>query len=228
LGEIVALKRQHLLRWFEERVDSEVERAVGRTLRQFRGGLLPTEENVTAALAADVNRRLLTGIRRRFGDEQFRQVRVQVNVYNPVSAEPLVGADFGAVVEVVAPGYRTEKAILVQAKLSTNTDYPSLLSQCEKMLAVSPDSFVVVYGRGRVSARVFSAHSLRALRGNINAAQKECYSGSFGGLLKQMIRTFVGDHRIASDILRATQLAKRPERNELPVRSLAIRIVEED
>ncbi len=206
----MSLKDRHVLMWFERRVNATVNVAVREALRQQRRKLLPDEENVTAFTAGEINRQLADGLQRRLGNRRFRGVSVDVKVYQKQTEEPLLGADLGVAIRMTANSSKTEKGVLIQAKLISNDDYSKLKEQCGDMLKITPDSFVMVYDPQRSTARVYSAHSISAEGGNHRRAAGRCYSETFGGLIRQMIRTFVGDHRIAPQIRDAAELAELP------------------
>lgn len=192
----MALKDRHILRWFEREVNGISANVVREVLRQRAQELLRDEQTLTAAIASQLNEKLLDRVRSELDQTTNRGVTVTVKVYSPRSEEPLVGADFGVATEVRDGAYRTTKGLLVQAKLEQDHDYKRLREQCERMLRITSDSFVLVYLG--TEARIVSAHSVLGRGGNHREALKTSYSSTLGTLLGEMVRTFVGDHIVAS------------------------------
>jgi len=109
--------------------------------------------------------------------------------------EARLGADFMGVLDVQVPGYLVKKGFLAQAKMIRRwgfLDTRDLVEQCERMLAVSPDSFVFLYSEKGVV--VTSATAVVAASGNLSAVHKEKVQKFFLSHLMCMI----GDRAISS------------------------------
>lgn len=109
--------------------------------------------------------------------------------------ESKIGADFMGVLEVRIPGYSVKKGFLAQSKLIRrfgSLDMRELVSQCERMLQLSPVSYVFLYEPVGVS--VVSANSIVAAGGNLDAVKRHKARKFFADHLECMI----GDRAISS------------------------------
>jgi hypothetical protein len=109
--------------------------------------------------------------------------------------ESKFGADFFGVLDVRVPGYYVQKGFLAQAKMIRRwgfLDTRDLVQQCERMLILSPDSFVFLYTEKGV--QVTSATAVVAASGNLSAVHKEKAQKFFLSHLLCMI----GDRAISS------------------------------
>jgi len=87
----------------------------------------------------------------------------------PHAQETRYGADFIGVLDINLPGYSVVKGFLAQAKrvewgqIMNGRDWEDMKDQCDKMLALSPDSFVFVYSKVAISVvpavSVMGAHT---------------------------------------------------------------------
>lgn len=111
------------------------------------------------------------------------------------SQESKYGADFMGVLKINLPGFRVSKGFLAQAKLVREGDagdLDELKRQCEKMLKLSPASFVFLYSSDGV--RVVPALSALSSSGS----PVELYSRSAQRFFEEHLQCFVGDRSIAS------------------------------
>ncbi len=109
------------------------------------------------------------------------------------SQESKYGADFMGVLQVSLRDFTVSKGFLAQAKLvrRRTVDNPkNLKEQCEKMLALSPASFVFVYGYDGV--RVFPALSVVGSGGDL----ADLYSRSGRLFFEEHLECFIGDRAI--------------------------------
>jgi hypothetical protein len=109
--------------------------------------------------------------------------------------ESKIGADFVGVLHVSIPGYHVKKGFLAQAKMirrSGFSDARELVSQCERMLELSPVSYVFLYEL--LGVHVVSANAVIAAGGNLDAVRKEKAQKFFEHHLECMI----GDRAISS------------------------------
>ena len=111
------------------------------------------------------------------------------------SQESKYGADFMGVLNIELPDFRVSKGFLAQAKLIRNKsagNVAQLKKQCEKMLKLSPDSFVFLYGRSGV--RVVPA--LSVIGSNLDPLQ--LYDRSAQRFFEDHLECFIGDRSIKS------------------------------
>ena len=84
--------------------------------------------------------------------------------------EKRFGADVLGVLTINTPAYRATKGFLAQAKRAEpgvplwKSRWDGLMGQCERMLAVTPDSFVMVYSK-KWGISFFSAQAVRSFSG---------------------------------------------------------------
>jgi len=111
------------------------------------------------------------------------------------SQESKVGADFLVTIEYNLDDYKVAKGFLAQAKLLRKGDIDSvkdLQEQCEKMLKLSPDSFVFLYDTE--SVRVVPAVSVISS----DFSPTEHYSRAASRFFADHLECFVGDRNISS------------------------------
>lgn len=111
------------------------------------------------------------------------------------SQESHYGADFMGVLNVSLPDYKVSKGFLAQAKLLKHgsvNGLDDLKRQCERMLKLSPDSFVFLYGYNGV--RVVPAISVIAT----NSDPTILYSRSAKRFFEEHLQCFIGDGAIQS------------------------------
>lgn len=109
------------------------------------------------------------------------------------SQESRYGADFMGVLDIALPEFSVTKGFLAQAKLVRDGDTGSLNElkrQCEKMLELSPASFVFLYGDEGV--RVVPALSVLGAQ----LGPTELYSRSAQRFFEEHLQCFVGDRKI--------------------------------
>ncbi len=113
----------------------------------------------------------------------------------PRSQESIYGADFIGVLNIAIPEFNVSKGFLAQAKLVraySAGDERKLIKQCEKMLSLSPASFVFLYGPDGV--RVVPALSAVASGGQV----LQIYSRSAQRFFEEHLQCFMGDRNIQS------------------------------
>jgi hypothetical protein len=111
------------------------------------------------------------------------------------SQEAKYGADFMGVLDIALPNFSVTKGFLAQAKLIRNGnsgDLTELKRQCEKMLNLSPDSFVFLYGDNGV--RVVPAVSVVGS----NLDPLFLYHRSAQRFFEEHLQCFIGDRHISA------------------------------
>ena len=89
--------------------------------------------------------------------------------------------------------FKVNKGFLAQAKIITSgLNVGELHSQCERMLRLSPDSFVFLYSR--VGVTVVPAISVMGTTGN----PTELYSRSAARFFEEHFESFIGDGSISA------------------------------
>jgi hypothetical protein len=109
--------------------------------------------------------------------------------------EPRVGADFLGVVNITLPEFSGSKGFLAQAKMVHSgrvNDVAALRRQCEKMLSLTPDSFVFLYSYDGI--RIVPAISVIAAK----IDPVFLYSRSPQRFFEEHLECFIGDRAIES------------------------------
>lgn len=112
--------------------------------------------------------------------------------------ERLFGADVMGVLTISTSDFALSKGFLAQAKRAepgeafSRSEWERLQGQCEAMLAVTPDSFVLVYSKSN-GARFFSAQAVRAYSGQDIF---KLYNTGVRTFFERHITSFVGDPRL--------------------------------
>jgi len=106
--------------------------------------------------------------------------------------EKQYGADFMGVLNIDLPDFKVNKGFLAQAKIASRlTDIVGLHSQCGRMLDLSPDSFVFLYGADGVI--VVPAVSVMGA----NSHPSELYYRSAARFFEEHLESFIGDRNIS-------------------------------
>lgn len=115
------------------------------------------------------------------------------------SEESVLGADFAVVIEFLIDNKKFVKGFLGQSKyIGDKGDLSAvqkkeLIIQCEKMLKISPDSFVVIFSNTDI--RVVPAVGFGS---GIAQSLKDLYSRSIERFLEDFFQCFCGDPDISS------------------------------
>lgn len=179
------LKNFHTVR----EVASELGKAASRVEDAYREGEAPYEVDITGRLLGSVVERLdglsIKGLKWRA--KQFKTGR------DSAAEEKRIGADFMGVLDIDVDGYSVQKGFLVQAKRAEPRkpidDWIRLQGQVEKMLAISPASFLFVYSRQR-GIRAFPAVSVLGLK---SRDVFDLYDRSFERFFEEHLECFIGD-----------------------------------
>jgi hypothetical protein len=113
--------------------------------------------------------------------------------------EIIYGADFIGVLDIHLPDYKVKKGFLAQSKLIEPEDYQSpseftrMQEQCEKMLSITPDSFLFLYSiHGITIVPAISVVSATWCNPH------ELYSRSIARFYEEHFQSFIGDRRLKS------------------------------
>jgi len=193
------------------KINKLVERTVAEVIRGWSDNWVSDEHNITT--------NLFTRLEEQMKNISVNGLRLKVKYYapqGPRSEEKRTGADIGVVLDVNLPGFTIKKAFLAQAKRCpvakkdrlcelTGCLQSKLLSQCQDMLRITPDSFVFIYYRQGVL--VVPASSIEAICGKLNRKrQDKVYSKKLGSFFEEFLKSFIGDTRIAGSINNVGQL----------------------
>jgi len=107
------------------------------------------------------------------------------------------GADFMGVLSVNLPDYQVNKGFLAQAKRADRLDAREmrrLREQCERMLTLSPDSFVFVYS----DTGVYIVPAIAVLAAAPSLPPSELYARSVARFFEEHFESFIGDRAVSS------------------------------
>lgn len=192
-----------IIRRFGEIVN-QVEQAI---LERFVDGGLETEPSITDRFLGMLERAL-----KEFESRDGVMFRARtLRDRGPSAAEQTFGADFCGVLSVDLPEFQQRKGFLSQAKregggievnrtgyraikinFSKNKEFTRLEDQTEKMLGITPDSFITVYSQSGIY--VVPACDIHALQ----ASNVEVYGKRIGSFLKEFLLCYVGDTRLTA------------------------------
>jgi hypothetical protein len=181
---------------------SEAER---RIIEGIKDGRIETETSITDRFLNEIER-TFDEYRERENDVRFRARTLRDRGRNAPEYE--FGADFCGVLDIHFRFFRQSKGFLSQAKregygisiqrgffgattvgFSKNNEFQRLNKQVEKMLSITPDSFVIVYDiKGFV---VVPASSIKGLNGN-----SRLYGKTVDRFFKEFLMCFIGDPRL--------------------------------
>ena len=172
----------------EPRLVAKIQRVSGRashqTTREWLSGELVGERSFSETL--------ITRTRDGINGLNTGGIRVKMRTLTDMqrdSEEKRFGADMVGVLTVDRPSIRVSKGFLAQAKMETNRS--GLIEQCNKMLAMSHASYVVVYGERGV--KVVPAQSVVS---SCRVSLDDLSSMTFVGFMREFVKCFLGDHRL--------------------------------
>lgn len=184
------IKNLHVIRASAKRI----EKAAHRVLRSYQEGVIEHEPTFTD--------RMLGAIEEAMSDFSVKGVRWHSKTLTfqaPNAQETRYGADFIGVLDINISGYSVVKGFLAQAKRiepdqpMSRRDWEDMKVQCDKMLTLSPDSFVFLYSKESIS--VVPAVSV------VSAAiwnPHELSSRSITRFYEEHFQCFIGDRRISA------------------------------
>ena len=171
---------------------ARVAKAVERTVESYRDARVEQEPQFTD--------RMLGRIEEAMCDYEVKGVRWKAKTLTsqgPDTQEKEYGADFLGVLDIDLSNYSVKKGFLAQAKriepdgYFPPVEYRKLQSQCEKMLFLSPESFVFLYSKEGV--RVVPAISIKAAN---SCNPHDLYSRSVSRFFEEHFQCFIGDGKI--------------------------------
>jgi hypothetical protein len=117
----------------------------------------------------------------------------------PGSQERRFGADFLGVLTIDLPDYRVQKGFLAQAKLVRKGwalprhEYRRTAGQCDRMLGLSPDSFLFLY-----TPRGVWVASAKAVVANKGEELDGLFTRSIGSFFELHFGSYIGDRKISA------------------------------
>jgi len=176
---------------------ARITRAANRTIDDLSDRLVEQEPDLTG--------RLLGRIAHAMDGFQTKGVKWTSKVltaHGPGAQEKEYGADFLGVLEINLPHYAVRKGFLAQAKLVeplegfSSGEFTRMKEQCERMLELSPDSFVFHYSSNGI--RVIPATAVvGSIEPNAPFDPRGVYSRSVATFYEDHFASFIGDPRIS-------------------------------
>lgn len=189
----------------------KAEEAVERTLQKYRDNLVTDEDDLTAVMIGNLDSEFSNSARVGGISWSSSILRHRSGI---AAEEKRIGADMILHVSLATPTQSYSKAVLVQAKRKEPGDNMSkqesisLNEQCNRMLEITPASFVLNYSRSEVrcaSSSKISGSTERDLHAN-------CDWTSYRFFL-ELFRCPIGDPRITSAVA-----ADLPAKNVLSIK----------
>lgn len=194
----------------------EVEQAISGAVDDILTGMYtstPTlqarEEEFTAGLRYEVNGHLLERIQARLNGRGIHGLRFTVETFTK-KQEHDVGADLASVLSVTLGNVNITKAFLAQAKVARPSgaafvaSSSDTLSQAGHMLALSSDSFFLLYAPTQVFVvPAFSVH----LANKNRISTSEHYVHPLGQFYAEFFKCYIGDHKIPGHMTTPQALA---------------------
>jgi hypothetical protein len=169
-------------------------KGIQRAMQSYKEGLVVDEDDLTGVVAGN----LQSELQGRTGHLTW-SVSILRHRRGTAAEERQIGADMLIHVSLNTDTISYSKGALIQAKriephaVMRRVDYDELLSQCDRMLAVTPASFVFAYAR-----RGMRCGSALSISGAASArVYDQCVWTSYRFLL-EMFRCPIGDRRIRS------------------------------
>lgn len=169
-----------------------VAEAASMTLDAFRDGRIEQEPAFTDRMLGHIEHTM-----QGFEAKGVRWGAKTLTDRGPMSQESVYGADFLGVLDIKLPGYSVSKGFLCQAKMVeigayiSRSEYNRMRDQCEKMLSLTPASFVFIYSK--VGIWVVPAISII---GSDCINPHNLYSRSVARFFEEHFSSFIGDRRI--------------------------------
>lgn len=174
-------------------VARQIDEAVSLTIQDGQNSLTEQEPAFTE--------RLITRIQDRIDGKIIRGIQWKAKTLTDRGSgaqEKRFGADFLGVLNIDLKDFRVAKGFLAQAKKIRRADppmptreYDDMRVQCDKMLKVTPDSFVFLYDNAGVE--IVPASSVAAA---MRCNPHELYSKTITGFFINYLECFIGDPRI--------------------------------
>jgi hypothetical protein len=190
-------------RRYPRKLGGLIEDVADETLDAWRSQQITQEPDITSWLMSAIDSRLKS--------REVDGIKVETKVFSSsglAAEESRTGADFANVLEISFPGFEIRKAFIAQAKKISRRHLDSrdvmrelmkdskLESQCGKLLAITPASFVFVYKPD--GCAVFPALDVGALfAGSRRRPETYLHHKSIGAFYEDFFKTFIGDHPVA-------------------------------
>lgn len=183
----------------------KIKRASNCVIDAYRRKLVEDENSIT--------NRLLQAVSDELDGKTIKGVKWEAKTLKAGKnnkQESKYGADFIGELEIKLAGYSVNKGFLAQAKMLEPEDpiskiaFPRLLDQCEKMLQVTPDSFVFIYSKNGINI-VPAISVVAAGKSNLY----ELYYKNISVFFEEHFKSFIGDRNIKAEDINSLVEAKK-------------------
>jgi hypothetical protein len=193
-------------------LDDATESVTRNVLRDY-SAIDGREEELTAQLRGELNRRLLREVEKRLNGKSIRNCTFRVATFTK-KQENRVGADLVGIVQLRNGPTTISKAFLAQSKVGfvhsrfrgqplVRTYSANVLSQVDKMLSLSSDAFVFIY----TLEGIFCVPAFQVkLAGSRTIDTEHQPYHSIGRFYEEFFKCFIGDHHIAGGALKGADL----------------------
>lgn len=194
-----------------QRASTKLAHAATKTVQDYTVNALPDEPAFTAALVTRL-KDALDG----FKTSGIAWSAKILSSHGANTEEKKYGADFLGVLTLALPGLNVKKGFLAQAKRQEPgskldlRQWKDLAAQCEKMLKITPSSFVFVYSLNGV----FMVPAIKVLSCEEPEDLHTLHPAKTGPFYRSHFECFVGDRRLDSPTTETLR--------NLPLRGLAI------
>lgn len=217
-NSVLMLKDYGIIKSIASQVSEAAEYTASEVLRDY-SNLTGREEEITAQLRGEINRRLLSNVEDLLGHKVVNGCRFSIATFKK-KQESGVGADLAGVIEMSVNGRSISKAFLAQAKVGKSYRDPrgtlyvsaynaDILRQAEDMLEITSDSFFFLYSD--VGIHCVSALQV-ALAGSTRIDTGHHPFHKLGTFYEEFLKCFVGDHKISPAALNASSLEDYAEK----------------
>lgn len=152
---------------------------------------------------------LITKIEEKINGLEINQFKWEAMTLIPQSQEKIYGADFLGVLTVDISDCKLSKGFLVQAKMEKNLKIKELKEQCDKMLQISPDSFVFVYNEEGV--KIYPAISVL----NSEKPPLKLFHRTPAGFYELHFESFIGDRKLSAPNISVLEEIRRENEEKL-------------
>lgn len=178
------------------KVSREISDAVDNAVKAFRDSRVQEEDKFTDRILGAIEDRI-TNLHVEGITWQARTLRTRPAKGGYDGEEKRIGADFMGVLTLNTRSINVKKGFLVQAKIvEPNQPFKGmkeLRDQCEKMISITPDSFVALYSKA-FGVRFVPANAIIGRKGNGDLY--DTYSRGVRSFFELHLQCFIGDTKL--------------------------------
>jgi hypothetical protein len=183
------------------RIANLIDKSANRTVEDLIEGRVQQEPSFTERMIIRISDAVNGYIH-----NNIRWQAVTLTDRGPNAQEKRYGADFVGVLQINLPEFNTSKGFLAQAKLLKKYEFmkkseiKKMLDQCNKMLHISPDSYVFFYSTNGIY--IVPAISVIS---STDFSPSSLYSYSVARFFETHFKSFIGDRNISTPEITVVQ-----------------------